>query len=141
MLFWDHVGLKPMTVSALPAWKRRHSLCARGIHIATHISTWISALCLCAHSAWMAGKPSPTRVLMLERGTASAPQAQRSHPCSEGMPQKLGWELWARRKRRLLPEVGFEPTRACAHWILSPTPSPLGHPGGLWALPWPPAPP
>lgn len=33
--------------------------------------------------------------------------------------------------------MGFEPTRACAHWILSPTPSPLGHPGGLPAVPWP----
>ena len=21
-----------------------------------------------------------------------------------------------------IPEVGFEPTRACAHWILTPTP-------------------
>lgn len=105
-----------------------HSLCARG-----------TALCLCAYSAWMSGRPSSTRVLTLERRMASAPQAQgqRSHPCSEVMLQKLGWELWTQRKRRLLPEVGFEPTRACTHWILSPTPSPLGHPGGLWPLPWP----
>lgn len=42
-----------------------HSLCARG-----------TGLCLCAHSACMAGRPSPTRVLMLEHGMASAPQAQ-----------------------------------------------------------------
>lgn len=26
-LFWEHVGFKPMTVSALPAWKRRSTAC------------------------------------------------------------------------------------------------------------------
>lgn len=56
----------------------------------------------------------------------------------------LNWcsKRWGERFRLgekgvLLPEVGFEPTRACAHWILSPTPSPLGHPGGLETLSWP----
>ena len=37
-----------------------------------------------------------------------------------------------RARRRLVPGVGFEPTRPCGQGILSPQRLPFRHPGEVW---------